>query len=718
MKLQRLEIKRFGCFEDFVVEFTEGLQVVVGDNESGKSTIVQALWTILFEDPTRLADESLRFHNWGSAHPFLLHLEYQEGGKNYTLTKDVATGTTLLEEVETGNKWKTFKDVQTHIARALGFNESEFYQATAFVKQGDLAGVTQNVDLIKDKLEGMLNNNKDEILASHLSGKLRARLAKIHGVDPDHCGEVAMTRRKIENWQNELDAISARTADLLKTKRRKAEIGNELELARRQFEDKHGLFKKSKLAFEAEQSLNKEREAFLDLNRRTKDAFELKSLILSKKESLKSMIRVERADLKSTESLATQNQLNFARLESAATRCQKEEEAAGRARPRIWYKLLTAGAVLATLVCAFLWRSSHDSLFLSVGVGTTVVLIIASMIWFSARQAYHHARSKEEETDARRQEEQDNYQKSNETLQALLRRFNIKSVDELAELYEQYHDLDRDLKALTARYDTLLGDNKLKDLETDLEKMTTRMNRQQETFDKYRTYALPAQQLELLQKEVTELDRKLRQLEEESTAIENKLQHSEAGTDIMAPMQERIEEGEKIISRLCREEEALSIVSRYLEEARRRVLKSSIEILEEGVSSLLGSFTGGKWCQAKLDRQTLACEVSPDGEGWQPASTALSTGAMNSLYLAMRLALVKVISTESRPPVVLDDALLFFDQHRCHEAMALLKDLSQSYQVLFFTADQRSTKWADHVIDLGSTTSRPTASSRVTTSSL
>ena len=84
----------------------------------------------------------------------------------------------------------------------------------------------------------------------------------------------------------------------------------------------------------------------------------------------------------------------------------------------------------------------------------------------------------------------------------------------------------------------------------------------------------------------------------------------------MAPLQERIEEGDRQLRLLRAEAETLSIVARYLEEARRRVLKSSIEILEDEASQILRALTNNQWQRVKLDRHTLAAEITADGDNW------------------------------------------------------------------------------------------------------
>ena len=50
MKIKRIESEQFAGLLDKEVEFTDGLNLIVGDNETGKSTLVDLLFSVLFQD--------------------------------------------------------------------------------------------------------------------------------------------------------------------------------------------------------------------------------------------------------------------------------------------------------------------------------------------------------------------------------------------------------------------------------------------------------------------------------------------------------------------------------------------------------------------------------------------------------------------------------------------------------------------------------------------
>ena len=708
MKLLRLEMKRFGRFEDQAIDFADGINVILGNNESGKSTIAEALCAVLFEDPARLSPSLSRFTNWKSEHSFLLHLEYLSDGKKFHLTKDVSTELSLLVEVETGTRWSTHKEVQEQLYKALGFSEKDFFESTSFLRFGDGARVSRHANLVKDKLERLFNSNKDEVLASRLLEKLSERVRELEGED-SHGGEIGSMQKRITGLEAELQTCKSKTAELLETRKRVHTNTLDLQSTQVKFDEQHERFKKSKLAFEASQNLEKERELFLELSRRTREAQEIKNVITTRKDTLKSLTKIERADLKTCESLATQRTIFQGKVQDCEVRLEREREALDETIPKGWYRYIVGIALAATAACVIVYMNAKDPLFLASAGAAFVVAAASVWLWISGKRNHSAALAKYSQAKNQLEEERETLRKNVETLDALLRRFKVKDVDEMAESYEQYRDLDRDIKNMVARYETILGENNLKDLELDLEKMTGRMNEQGKVFEQYRAYAVSAHDLEELQREVAELDKKLSRLRDEATGLNHKLEFLESGTDIMAPLQERIEDSNRKLEMLRAESEQLKIVARYLEEARRKVLKSSIELLEEEASSFLSSVTAGSWSKLRLDRHSLECEITSDGKKWFKPQDSLSRSTVDALYLALRLALVKVLANDRKPPFIMEDPLVNFDRTRRSEAHRLLRQLSDDFQVIILSCDAAYCDISDKVSGLGVQESRSTS---------
>ena len=70
-----------------------------------------------------------------------------------------------------------------------------------------------------------------------------------------------------------------------------------------------------------------------------------------------------------------------------------------------------------------------------------------------------------------------------------------------------------------------------------------------------------------------------------------------------------------------------------------------------------------------------------------------SDGTVDQLYLALRLAVAEALAPDA--PLVLDDALVRFDDVRLKAALRVLKECADDRQVLIFTCHSREKALAD-----------------------
>ena len=80
----------------------------------------------------------------------------------------------------------------------------------------------------------------------------------------------------------------------------------------------------------------------------------------------------------------------------------------------------------------------------------------------------------------------------------------------------------------------------------------------------------------------------------------------------------------------------------------------------------------------------MALETKEAGEIPLHTPLQLSGGTADQLYLAVRLAIAQLLLWEDAP-LVLDDALVFFDHQREKKALELLEELGKTRQILLFT---------------------------------
>jgi uncharacterized protein YhaN len=96
--------------------------------------------------------------------------------------------------------------------------------------------------------------------------------------------------------------------------------------------------------------------------------------------------------------------------------------------------------------------------------------------------------------------------------------------------------------------------------------------------------------------------------------------------------------------------------------------------------------TGNRYDKLTLD-QDLSLQAGAENEDILRSALWRSDGTADQLYLALRLA----VSAELTPraPLILDDALVRFDDVRLKAAINILKDEGRRKQVILFTCQSR-----------------------------
>ena len=101
--------------------------------------------------------------------------------------------------------------------------------------------------------------------------------------------------------------------------------------------------------------------------------------------------------------------------------------------------------------------------------------------------------------------------------------------------------------------------------------------------------------------------------------------------------------------------------------------------------------TGGRYDRLQLT-QDLSLNAAAAGEDALQPSRWRSDGTVDQLYLALRLAVAAELTPEA--PLVLDDALVRFDDTRAAAAMEILREEAASKQVILFTCQKRETAYS------------------------
>ena len=162
---------------------------------------------------------------------------------------------------------------------------------------------------------------------------------------------------------------------------------------------------------------------------------------------------------------------------------------------------------------------------------------------------------------------------------------------------------------------------------------------------------------------------------------------------------ENLPEEETILRRMETERNRLAELERYeraleyglnaLEEAQKELQRRFVPQITAQAQRYLSKLTGGRYDRLIIG-QDLSVQAANRNETAVRSAQWRSEGTADQMALALRLAIWVRLNPEG--PLILDDALIRFDNDRLKYAMELLKELGEKRQIILFSCQERE-KW-------------------------
>jgi len=137
-----------------------------------------------------------------------------------------------------------------------------------------------------------------------------------------------------------------------------------------------------------------------------------------------------------------------------------------------------------------------------------------------------------------------------------------------------------------------------------------------------------------------------------------------------------------------------------IEASESGTMRKATRFLEQQVSRDISRLTGGRYKRVSIDDQSLDIRVWAPERGDWVAAYQLSKGTIDQVFLAARIGLVRLVTQGRRPPMVLDDPFVTFDDARASRAALLLRELSSDFQVIYLACSNRYDGLADAIVEL------------------
>lgn len=148
----------------------------------------------------------------------------------------------------------------------------------------------------------------------------------------------------------------------------------------------------------------------------------------------------------------------------------------------------------------------------------------------------------------------------------------------------------------------------------------------------------------------------------------------------------RLDSVSRRISRLEDYYYALEMAQDALYQASNVLQRRFAPRISKRAQELFSRLTAGRYQRITLS-DDLSISASAENEDTLRSAQWRSDGTVDQLYLSLRLAVAGEVTPDA--PLVLDDALLRFDDHRVKSALEVLQEEAQTKQVILFSCQSR-----------------------------
>ena len=593
MKLLDLHINGFGKFHDCSIRFEDGLNVIYGKNEAGKSTLHTFIRAMLFgmerqRGRAARTDQFSRYKPWDLKGGYGGRLRLESGGHVYRLQRDFQNPRdfTIVDETE----GRQTEPTRAFMDRLLcGLNETSYVNTISI---GQLKSATDS---------GMVTELKNYIANMNTTGNMALNITKASAF-------LKAQRKELERQQTP-EAARTYTTVL-------GDIRNlEREISAPEYENHLTEFQEKKAQAKAQlDTLQKEKEDLLQKIARGRQVLESSQF----------------TDENSIEAYEAHGNAVYADYTHAKNLCEK---ASRKAAPPLF---LALGILLAAGGAALMFSSQSGFRLPSLLLFLAALLSVGGGIYFLARNNGNRK----------------DLDYSKKLLQEILSRHlgdETVSSEAMNAFSQRMAEFKRLSRAILSSQETAAN----------LEKQMEEISIRQSDFG-------------------AEIEKQLKSQWE----LEKKLEHLAALKTQAEGLKEIIRENDRISQELA----AIDLAQDTMTELSTSIRDSFGLYLNKEASDLINGITGGIYNSMSVDENL---NVFMNTKTKLVPMEQVSSGTMDQIYLALRLAAARLIqSGPEKMPLIFDDSFVLYDDERLRSALKWLASAVDG-QIIMFTCHQR-----------------------------
>ena len=690
MKIKNIKVNAYGNIENKDINLEEGINIIHGANESGKSTLLNYIISIFYgisrnKDGKALSDYE-KYKPWNS-NEFSGRISYKlENGEKYEIFRDFNKKNPKiyndkLEDIS--DRFETDKkDGSKFFIEQMGIDK-QMYLSTVVSTQEEVRLDEKNQNMLIQKIANLAGTGEDNVSYKKALIKLQEKIR-------DEIGTNKTSQKPINIIEKEIVEINNKIVETEKYRNRKYEIDAEKEQILSELKE---LEQQKQILQELQNSMKSEEETKNRLEIREKNRKDNIAKI-NELTNQKNTINAESERVQSAKNhlqdIIKGHKENIEKLNSEIEKIANEkEETQEKEKPSISFIVITAVLAIA-LICSIILIKNY------IVSGILGVAIIANIVFYvinKNKQKVNKAKLREKIN----QEKQYKREKLENQKQQIIANVNTTE-KELEKQEEEEKQVNSELSMLKGQIILLEKNNEkiTEEIEQDNKAIKEESNKnKQQIIEKYKDknindllYINDYQNyISKIEETINNNRIRIKGLEIEYNTIVPQL-------DEMVVLEEKREADKEKLAELREKESIINIAIENLMDAYEEMKTTITPKFTKNLSESIQKISSNKYNKVTINDENGM--IIENNRGEYVEAIKLSTGTIDQLYLALRLSMIDELSKENLP-IILDESFAYSDNNRLKNMLQYLTSGLNNHQTIIFTCTDREQKMLEEM---------------------
>ena len=687
MKIKNIKVNSYGNIQDKEMNFTDGINIVKGENESGKSTLLSYIINIFYGISKN--KEGKAFSDYDKYKPwtgteFSGRIEYNlDSGEKYEVFRDFNKKNPKIyndkyEDVsdkyninkKDGNQ---FFNMQTNV-------DKQMYISTVVSMQQDVRLEEKNQNMLIQKIANLAGTGEDNVSYKKAVTKLQEKIRDEIGTNKTALKPINIAQEELNNIEIELNKIRPYEAKKYDMDTEKEEIKSEIE----SLEIKKEIALKTKKIYEEQNAIIQKLE--IKKNTKKENSENIEKLYYKEKE-----YELNKNNI--LHKINEANEIKTEKINELEDLVKTEEEL--KSKENISNEKIKSNNTVYIILEAILAIILIINLISIKNIIATIGTIIGMVIIFCMYLIKKLKIKKEVEKilENNKNEKEKSMAELNAKKEALQNKLE-KTEKEIEDIKLEQEKNNNELSMVKGQI-SLLD----KTIQTDLKEIEEINNNLDENIEKgkkklYESFNGQINKIEIeniidsdnisnkileIENELNNIKLKLKTLEIEEKSVLPQLENMVTLKERQSAMKQRVEE-------LKKQEKIINIALDNMKEAYEEMKTTITPKFTQNLSNNVSKISNGKYAKVTINDEKGMIVENKNGEYIE--ADKLSVGTIDQLYLSLRLSMIDELSKE-KLPIMLDETFAYFDDERMKNALEYILNELGKHQVIIFTCSNR-----------------------------